>query len=207
MTISLFARAFAVVTCLAALVAQPLTPSVAASPDPQGAAKAQGRQRISVAPVYVFGGADVVQGAGSQLTRTEDGVFMTLHASGLEPGTVATAWWVFFNDPKRCADGNCTPADLSNPDAQPSLLIAAGRVVGPDGTADFGAYRAVGDTTGAVLGPGLLSPFRAEIHLVVRTHGPARLDDPAVLQEQLTAFNGGCPTNTCSNLLASVHQP
>jgi hypothetical protein len=53
---------------------------------------------------------------------------------------------------------------------------------------------------------GLVEPFKAEIHLVVRTHGPAS-GDPAVLQAQLNMFNGGCPPNTCGNVQVSVHQP
>lgn len=132
---------------------------------------------------------------------------MSFHSSGLTPGTVATAWWAFFNQPKRCATSPCGLPDLNNPDAQPSLLVATGRVVGADGTADFGAFRAVGDTTGAVFGPGLVNAMKAEIHLVVRTHGPAILDDPQTLQAQLSTFNGGCPPNTCANLQISIHQP
>ena len=53
---------------------------------------------------------------------------------------------------------------------------------------------------------GLLRPSKAEIHLAVRTHGPAS-GDPNVLQAQLGAFNGGCPPNACMNVQVSVHQP
>jgi hypothetical protein len=52
----------------------------------------------------------------------------------------------------------------------------------------------------------LLNAKRAEIHLVVRSHGPASAD-PAVLQQQLTTFNGGCPPNTCMNVQAAPHLP
>jgi hypothetical protein len=49
--------------------------------------------------------------------------------------------------------------------------------------------------------------MKSEIHLVLRSHGPAMVDNPQVLQEQLSSFNGGCPPNTCGNLQASIHQP
>ncbi|MBI3245111.1 MAG: hypothetical protein HYZ50_01245 [Deltaproteobacteria bacterium] len=69
---------------------------------------------------------------------------------------------------------------------------------------------AVGDTTGVVAGigtgMGLLNAKKAEIHLVVRTHGLASTD-PAVLQLQLTTFNGGCPPNTCVNVQVAPHLP
>lgn len=165
------------------------------------------KPKISIQPLLLFSDRSVLPGGGSLLARTREGGYMSFHSSGLTPGTVATAWWAFFNQPKMCATSPCGVPDLNNPDAQPSLLLATGRVVGPDGTADFGAFRAVGDTTGAFFGPGLVNAMKAEVHLVVRTHGPAIVDDPQTLQAQLSTFNGGCPPNTCANLQVSIHQP
>lgn len=165
------------------------------------------RERTSVQPIRVFGAGTLVPGGGSLLTRFRDGVYMSLHSFGLVPGEAVTAWWVFFNDPKDCATSPCTAADLANAEAEPSLVYATGRVVGADGTADFGAFRAVGDATGAVSGAGLLNAFKAEIHLVVRSHGAALMDDPQALAAQLSGFNGGCPPNACANIQVSVHQP
>jgi hypothetical protein len=165
------------------------------------------KPRISVSPLLTFSGQALIPAGGSMLARSSDGVYMSLHAAGLTPGTVATAWWVFFNNPKKCATTPCSVADLSNPEVQPSLVNATGRIVGADGTADFGAFKAEGDTTGAFTGPGLLNAKKAEIHFVVRTHGPAISDDPQTLAQQLSMFNGGCPPNTCANLQVSIHQP
>lgn len=165
------------------------------------------KQKISTQPFLTFSGHEVLQGGGSMLARSKDGVYMSFHASGLTPGIAATTWWVIFNQPRKCATSPCGLPDLNNPDAQPSLMFATGRLIGEDGAADFGAFRAVGDTTGAVFGPGLLNAMKAEIHLVVRSHGPAFLNDPEMLQQQLSTFNGGCPPNTCSNHQVSIHQP
>jgi hypothetical protein len=168
---------------------------------------AKPKQKITIQPVTVFGNQSVVPGTGSVLTRTKDGVYMSLHSFGLEPGTAVTAWWVFFNNPEKCATTPCTPADLSNPEVQGSLVNATGRIVGTDGSAEFGAYRAAGDTTNTHTGSGLLNAFKAEIHVVVRTHGPAMTGDSETLKQQLSLFNGGCPPNTCVNVQASAHRP
>ena len=165
------------------------------------------KPKTSIQPLITFSDRAVIPAGGSTLVRNGEGVYMSLHSAGLSPGTAVTAWWVFFNNPKRCATSPCSVADLSNPDVESSLVNATGRVVGADGTADFGAFKAVGDTTGAFTGPGLLNSKKTEIHLVVRTHGPAILDNPDLLRQQLSMFNGGCPPNTCANIQVSIHQP
>ena len=165
------------------------------------------KPKNSIQPLLTFSDRTVIPGGGSTLVRNGEGVYMSLHSAGLTAGTAVTAWWVFFNNPKKCATTPCSVADLSNPDVESSLVNATGRVVGADGTADFGAFKAVGDTTGAFTGPGLLNSKKAEIHLVVRTHGPAILDNTDLLRQQLTIFNGGCPPNTCANIQVSIHQP
>ncbi len=167
------------------------------------------RPRVSVKPVRTIASQAVVPGAGTVLVRTREGVFATFHTSGLAPGTAVTAWFAIFNFPRHCATSPCTSADLVNPDVQASVLGFGGRIIGADGTATFGAFRAVGDASFAggppgTPNPGLLRPFRAEIHLVTRTHGPAS-NDPGILAQQLSMFNGGCPP--CANLQASIHQP
>src|SRR5215510_10236750 len=165
------------------------------------------KPRVSIRPLVTFSSDhSLIYGGGSMLVRNNDGVYMSLNSFGLTPGTAVTAWWAFFNNPKQCATRPCSSADLSNPDAQASVVSATGRVVGADGTANFGAFRAVGDTTGANFGPGLINPKKAEIHLVIRLHGTAMVDNPDLLKEQLTTFNGGCPTG-CVNVQVSVHAP
>ena len=199
--------------CAVVLAAFLSFPLVTAQAGPAGdpAARSEGRAgqklRISVQPAYVFASDTVVPGAGSLVARSQEGVYMSFHSTGLTAGTVVSAWWVFFNNPKRCGTSPCTAADLSVPEAEPALVYAAARIVGADGVVDYSAYRAVGDTTGVVTGSALLDPMKSEIHLVLRSHGPAMVDNPQVLQEQLSSFNGGCPPNTCGNLLASIHQP
>ncbi len=166
--------------------------------------------KISSRSVVVMLTGAVVPSAGSALFRHRDGVFFSFSTSGLPPGDAVTLWMAVFNNPQFCATSPCTPADFANPAVNGSLLNTGGLVIGPDGKGVYGAFRRVGDTTGARpgtgTGNGLVKPRRAEIHLVTRDHGPANLMDPMVLEQQLTTFNGGCPPNTCMNLQASVHQ-
>lgn len=166
--------------------------------------------RISSRSVVFMATGAVTPSAGSTLFRNQDGVFFSFYTSGLTNGDAVTIWMAVFNNPEFCATSPCTPADFANPAVDGTLLNTGGRVIGPDGSATYGAFRAVGDTTGARpgtgTGNGLVKPLSAEIHLVTRSHGPANLMNPMVLAEQLTMFNGGCPPNTCMNIHASVHQ-
>jgi len=203
-----------IVSCFV-MLAPPILTSPSMAQDLQGgktqikaaSGNSNSQPNVSIQPLLTFSDHAVIAGGGSTLIRTDEGVYMSLHAFGLTPDTVATVWWAFFNKPKKCATSPCSVADLSNADAQPSLVPATGRIVGADGTADFGAFKAVGDATDAVFGPGLLNSQKAEIHLAVRTHGRALLENAELLRHQLTQFNGGCPPNTCSNLQGSIHQP
>jgi hypothetical protein len=186
--------------------AQPATQDKAAQ-EPFPWLHSPAEPRISIRPVMNFADQSLVPASGTMLVRTRDNVFATVHTAGLPAGTVVTAWFAFFNNPQNCATRPCSGADFANPAVQGSRVYFGGQTIGVDGTATFGAFRRVGDTTGIFDGPGLLNPLGAEIHLVMRSHGPAILNDPAILSQQLSTFNGGCPPNACANLQASVHQP
>ena len=169
-----------------------------------------GNVRTTISPTHIFGSTAVAPYGGGSLSRNNDAFFGNVFANGLAPGTVATLWVAVFNNPQYCAQEICVPADFVNPFVYGSLLYGGGRVVGADGYANFGAYRRIGDNVGAQINPGypnpspgLTEPRTAQIHFVIRTHGPASAD-PAVLQQQLTMFNGGCPPNSCVNVQAAV---
>ncbi len=161
---------------------------------------------VTTRGVTVFASTTVIPTGGSMLARTPDGIFMNYHTAGLMPGTVATFWLSIFNTPAGCATNPCTAADFTNPNAHGALVYGGGRIIGADGTATFGGFRAVGDTAGVFDGTAgrLILPLTAQIHLVVRTHGAAS-SDPIALNQQLTTFNGGCPPNTCANIQISSH--
>jgi hypothetical protein len=196
---------FRVYCCKTYIAVAPLTGALVV----QGAPTVQAESaKTSIQPLVVFGGDSVIPGTGSILVRTKEGVGMTLHSFGLVPGNAYTAWFVIFNNPKECATNPCSGADVANPHVRAAVLYATGQIAPEDGTADFGAFRAVDDTagqSGVGTAMALEKPLKAEIHLVVRSHGPAL--DGADLQAQLSTFNGACPPNNCINVQVAPHLP
>jgi hypothetical protein len=173
----------------------------------------------------------VIEDAEAILVRMEHGLSMTLDTTGLVPGEAYTVWWVIFNLPENCSDDLCGPDDVFLVDdlgqfildengqwqpnfpgreaAQVSSLRADGRIAYEDGSALFKGHLPIGDTTDdVVFGPGLIYPMSAEVHLIVRTHGPAI---PGLTNEQLFTAWGGCPDPTdrspCDDVQTAVFMP
>jgi hypothetical protein len=172
----------------------------------------------------------MVEGAESTLVRMEHGLYATVKTSGLEPGNALTLWWVIFNRRENCSDGKCGPDDVFLVDkngqfilddqgapqanvaaraaTEVSQLTGPGAIVGQNGSARFLARLPMGDTNEAQFGPGLLDPMAAEVHLVIRAHGPA---SPGVVPEQLTTPWGGCPEgwpkDPCQDVQIAIHAP
>jgi hypothetical protein len=203
-----------------ALAVAALVALIAASSALGGAAT----RDVSTIQAMVPGLPDVA-GGWTALVRNDNGVASTVHGTELVPGTVVTLWWVVFNDPAQCKYGSspfppgaegkarCALGDvLFNPAAQASVQYAGGHVIGGSGDADYGAYLAEGDTSGCASPSlpcaGLIDSRAADVHLVLRTHGPAV---PGLVDEQLSSFNGGCNpgepnVGQCMNLQASTHE-
>jgi hypothetical protein len=185
----------------------------------QGAAQSTESRNVktSITRVVQFSDHTVtIPYAGASLVRNNEGVFGTISTSGLGPDHVVTLWWAIFNDPRACAGAVCAPPDLNNPLVNGSLQFGGGQIVGPNGRADFGGYLRVGDNTGFYRlpmfpnmpdpAPGVVDAKGAEIHFVIRDHGPAS-SDPQILQQQLNRFPGGCTvSNPCANVQAAIFQ-
>ena len=155
---------------------------------------------------------------------------MKLSTSELPPSEAITVWWVVFNQPQNCSDQKCGENDVFNLDADEkpilnsdgsaplnmaaidaakiSILRADGHVIDQSGDARYAAGLVKGDTSEAVIGPGLLDPIFAEIHLVLRSHGPAKAGK---LDDMLYSINGGCadkfPNPPCTDLQFVVFMP
>lgn len=164
--------------------------------------------------------ADLSQVGTSSLTRNSSGASATLHTSGLTPGSAYTMWMVIFNDPGSCSDDECGENDLFNPDAVVDVVYVAGNIAGGDGTSTFAGHRNVGDNSTSLFGmlgvpaPGLIDPHVAEMHLIVRDHGPAL---PGQIPGQIQTFEGACTGASsfglgsgdyeCEDVQFSIHQP
>jgi hypothetical protein len=139
---------------------------------------------------------NAIANSSSVLIRNRKGVWYYITTVGLVPNGPYTNWWVIFNHPELCSAPECGAKDFpqngGDPNVQASVLWATGRVADANGHATFSAnLTADGTVPGFVIfGPGLLNP-RAEIHIIVRSHGAASTD-PKVLENQLTTPKGGC---------------
>ena len=128
----------------------------------------------STSPLIRFTNDSIVADATAALTRNREGASMTLKTSELTPGHTVTVFWVIFNEPDACTHPHgtfrCGPGDLPSlggGSAQPSVLPASDKTIGPESKATFAGHLEVGDTKGALFGPGLTEPRGADIHLVV----------------------------------------
>jgi hypothetical protein len=161
--------------------------------------------------VHHFSDMSEVAGGFAHLTRFENGVTMAVSTNNLVEGEVYTVWWVIFNEPENCSNGVCdvddvlivqdgvVPRDadgnrLMNMEGIASANVSIQHAAGgyaQDGTLHTSASLGIGDVPGIILGPGLLDAKNAEIHLVIRTHGPAAAD-LGVFAGQISTFGGGC---------------
>lgn len=172
--------------------------------------------------VYRFD--DMSDVGDAKLVRTNSGVSMTIKSSvegelmdfgvplGEEftPGDATTNWWIIFNNPLNCSDVICGEDDVldnlfgGDPnDVMVDVIFATGHVAGSQWRA--AAHLNEGDTSGSLLplfeldAIGLNDAMEAEIHLIVRSHGPATNLTPDELSEAISSVGGGCGTNTCGD--------
>ena len=122
-------------------------------------------------------GSEALAGGSSTLVRAGDGVAFNLSTTGLSPNAPYTVWWVGFNPGNECiVDGGectCGEADID------SVFWAAGAMTDELGSATFIGnveYGVLPDGYDQVPFPELFpNPLEegAEIHFVIRGHGPA----------------------------------
>ena len=163
------------------------------------------------AEVLTFAELEPVEDATARLTRGDDTLFTRTDTRELDHRHVMTLWWVIFNHPEYCAHGEgdlaCGEGDLFDaPDGptgvEPSCIYADGSLVGGNGHARFADRLTVGESRDSCIDffvdlvpdlqgadHGLTNPEGAEVHLVVRSHGP-RI--PGQVAEQRSTFAGGC---------------
>lgn len=150
------------------------------------------------ANIHDFPGMTTDLGGAATLLRSQQGVDVRIATSGLDVNAAYTAWWVVFNNPAACV-GGCGRDDIGNPATGASVFYAAGFVTGLDGIANLTAHLSAGQLPQGIdvrRGSGLMAGngFGAEIHLVIRSHGPII---PGMVNAQIGSFNGGCSVNQC----------
>lgn len=131
----------------------------------------------------------------SRLKRHGGRVEMKFSAAELEPETAATLWAVVFNNPEACI-GECDDPDIfENPATRADMMFVGGAVADASGAVRFSGHETVGATANSIMplfglsAWGILDVQQAEIHLVLRDHGPLI---HGLRRAQTTTFNGGC---------------
>ena len=179
--------------------------------DVQAAVHAPPDAAVSTSAVFTLADGAEIADASSKLTRDDDSVAVRVDTSHLDPAAY-TLWWVVFNHPEFCS-GPCDGADLFDPAVQAAAMYADGMVVEDDGIGHFMAHLEEGVTDGVPeelaglpgADHGLMDARKAEVQLVIHSHGTAS-DDPDVRHEQISTFNGGCNPE-CFDVQAAVHAP
>jgi len=149
-------------------------------------------------------GVDVA-GAGT-LTRTKKLVTAGIFTTDLDPSAAYTIWWIVWNDPSACV-GGCGEDDLEI--AGNSIFYAGGFVTGADGSANVNVQMTPGVVNKGIelfAGKGLdkKKVFKAEIHLIIRSHGTII---PGMADVQIGTFDGGCDINVCIDHQAVAFLP
>lgn len=129
-----------------------------------------------------------------------------------ESGDATTVWFVVFNDPSQCIQASCGEVDVVDAFLGGDNLAKVGVHFGAGHVANGSKFNAaarlnVGDMSGVLFGVGLMDARAAEIHLVVRSHGPASTLTGQELAEALHSVDGGCDTNTCGDAQFAVFTP
>lgn len=178
-------------------------------------------------PLYWWDDSPVGQGSHTSLDREK--VEVNAHLRNLPAGHAITVWAVDFEQPQNCDDADvydggelivpgspgCGGDDversfLGDDDVELSIMFAAGGVTNGGGNLNVG--NAIGGGEYLIGGNQIANPGTAEVHFVVRSHGP---DQPG--DADTSSFSGGCstelaagtvPMNTgeCADIQFSVHQ-
>jgi hypothetical protein len=182
----------------------PLNPTAASRSDvPAGRAVAGAGAYHDVSDVYTWPPIDPeqIEGARATLVRNRNGARLNIQTRELEPGHTYSVWMVVFDAPEHCAEPYACGLDdiiplmddpgAENPSEATVFGAVGGGLAGGTGRAAFAGHAKPGDEANDVLfGDGSLdNPLTAEIHFVIRTHGPAI---PGMIHEQISTFNGGC---------------
>jgi len=167
-----------------------------------GAVPAGAHQNEQASDIYLFSD-DSVDIGDTTLVRTDKRLTTKIRVTGLTPGHAITEWWVIFNEPENCLTPfGCGLYDTIGEDfggnaenAMVSIPYAVGGVVNANGTFTKVASQRLGPADGSAntfLGDvdfGLINPLTAEVHIVIRDHGPLI---PGQVSEQIRTFGGGC---------------
>lgn len=171
----------------------------------------QVRESIQVADHFMFGDPPMLVQGATILVRDFAArvITATVTTAALEPHTAYSIWWVVFNRPDNCETPyECGSPDVGNPAVKGSVFWGGGLLADGDGYGNTQIELRRGRTERELFGPmrddGLQRLRNAEIHLVIRSHGPVGL--AGTVAAQIGSANEACPPGGCQNMFFSVHR-
>ena len=183
------------------------------------------RAAASGVSVPVFNAVMGGEAGTATLKKNDKGFTVKFEVSDLIHGHTYTLWCVAWNKPGECSTPNqCSDGDFANADlVEVEVMYIAGHLVGKSGKGNFSGHLNEGDDSGstnAFFGlpgfGGLQDVDLAELHFVLRSHGPAI---PGLVNEQINSYEGGCTTffapftqipmheGECGDFLFSIFPP
>ncbi len=132
--------------------------------------------------------------------------------NALEPDFAYSIWWVVFNNPEFCATPyKCAGSDLEvnggDPRIMASVFYAGGMLADGNGSTNTSLTLVPGRTKRELFAQsrdwGLRNLRKAEIHVVIRSHGLAGIAGP--VSKQIGTGNEACPESGCANKFFSIH--
>lgn len=144
-------------------------------------------------PVFNLPTGEVVEDSIAVFKRREDSVELEFISQSL-PAGVHTLWLDFYPEPALCTGTPCNENDFFDPNIPVNELWVEGAIVGEDGKVNYSVMLEEGSSPGEItIGRGLEAgdALNAEYQFITRWHGSPS-QDPQILEEQLTTFNGGC---------------
>jgi hypothetical protein len=165
-----------------------------------------GGSTFQASNVHTYVGDNVVAGAGT-LLRSKKAVELRFEMAGLDMNAAYTLWWIIFNKPEKCKYGTfpalCGEDDIGGP-ADTGVRNAAAFITGYDGTANIVGKLNKGKFPAGGAGFGQLNHAqRAEIHIVVQTHGTPLI---GYVADQMTIPGAAC-NDTCADQYTIVFLP
>ena len=174
-------------------------------------------ESVEISDFYKFNTTEKVAGA-TILTRDYNNnvVDVDLSINTLEPGQAYSIWIAVFNNPWYCSNDECGLDDIpgvnpsADPRVHPSVFYGGGFLADNSGSGRAAVKIVPGRTKrelfGATKNYGLERLWGTEIHVVLRSHGPALVGSVA---EQIGTASGACntPNGMCANVFSSFHPP
>ena len=188
-------------------------------PEPCGPS-GDARESIEISDHFNFATAEPVWGVTTLIRDFANcAVEVNVISSALEANWAYSIWIVVFNQPERCLTPNiCAVGDLDafggDPRVQASVFRGGGFVADGSGSADTTLRIVPGRTSRELFGNtkdyGLLNFGGAEIHILLRSHGPA--GPRGSVSSQIGTASGSCPPpppddRGCVNEFVSFHPP